>query len=112
MPSTESRSVPVHGGVPTYFRALCYTASSGGTSGYAEAGYAMASAVKADIPGNVEDDEWLENYVPCFEALVAERDDVAVLNWLVCHFPRWMAHVPKRRRQSFLAGIYRCADEM
>jgi hypothetical protein len=39
------------------------------------------------------------------------RDDEAVLGWFDCHYPKCMALVPPRRREQFLAGVYRAHDE-
>jgi hypothetical protein len=40
------------------------------------------------------------------ESLIRARDDGGVLGWFDRELPRCMALIPRRRRASFLAGIY------
>ena len=58
-------------------------------------------------PYDVEFDDWHDLVEAKLSPLVAERDDAAVIVWLVRRFPRCLAMVPTRRRTGFVAGFYR-----
>ena len=85
--------------------------------GYAEAGYALAGAAASLLAQDYEGDalsaalEELETALspPSPEGIVQPPDDARVLAWFDRHLPRCMALVPRRRRWSFLAGVYRVA---
>ena len=105
----------VSGACPSFFRALCRTASEGGESGYSWAGYQLAGAIHDLEPYEVEHDEWLER-VQALESLICPKDDsgwlmrpddALVLEWLDRELPRCMALAPRRRRHQFLKGLYR-----
>lgn len=61
-------------------------------------------------PYQVEEDEWAAR-VEELANLVTAEDDQAVLAWVEEWLPRCLALVPPRRRQTFLRGIYRYANE-
>jgi hypothetical protein len=113
----RSASIAASGPCPTFFRALCRTASEGGSGGYEWAGHGLTGAIPQLMPEDVEHDEWYD-LVQEFIGLVCPEgpssgmsawpapDDEAVLAWLDRWLPRCMALVPRRRRDSFLKGVY------
>jgi hypothetical protein len=100
----------IHGGVPTFFRACCMTAASGGESGYASPGWHLASAVGSQIPYDLDLDEW-EQEVDALKELLADGDDEGAWDWFKRHYPKCMALVPTRRRDQFVQGVRRAYDE-
>jgi hypothetical protein len=94
----------VHGGLPSYFRASCYTASRGENAGYFGVGRMFAASLANEVPYDLEDDEW-QTEVEALEELVAADDDAGAWSWFKTHFPRCMAIVPPRRKDRFLAGV-------
>ena len=98
-------------GVPTYFRACCHEASRGGDIGYDHPGRELMRHAEGEEPYTADHDDWLDRCNSLYE-LIRQRDDRAVLQWFVDHFPRCMALVPRRRRQTFLRGVYSMAAEL
>jgi hypothetical protein len=97
----------VHGGLPSYFRACCYTASlgvRGNSGGYFGAGRTLGSSLSSEMPYDLEDDEW-QTEVETLEEFLAAGDDDGAWSWFKTHFPRCMAIVPPRRKDRFLAGV-------
>jgi hypothetical protein len=99
----------VHGGVPTFFKALCFEARHGGTSGYSIPGWHLAIALGSEAPDDLDLDEWSIEVDKLRELLTAD-DDRVVFGWFAEHYPKCMALVPARRRGQFVAGV-RGADE-
>jgi hypothetical protein len=56
-------------------------------------------------PNDLEPAEWLDLIATELRPLVKQGDDVAVLAWVVEHFPRCMEKVPRHRRGGFVAGF-------
>lgn len=94
-------------GIPSFIRAICRTASHGGSGGYAEAGFHLGHHVRDLEPWDVEADDWLQVIDAELRPLIDAEDDAAVLAWCVRRYPRVMALVPTRRRAAFAAGFYR-----
>lgn len=100
----------IHGGIPGFFMAACHTASQGGASGYASAGWHLANAVGGEVPYDVELDEWVDE-VDVLQKLAAEDDRRAVWGWFAFHYPKAMALIPARRRDQFAAGVRRAWED-
>jgi hypothetical protein len=96
----------VHGGVPTWFRATCYEAANGGATSYETAGRKLASAVGAEVPHNVDLDDWVAEVAVLID-LLAGKDERGAWEWFQQHYPKFMALVPARRREQFIAGVLR-----
>jgi len=96
-------------GCPTFFRALCSEARRGGLASYVGAGHELMRHVERLAPYCADDDDW-DAEVEKLNSLVEQEDDQAVLTWFVDHYPKCMQLVPKRRRESFLAGVYAMAE--
>jgi hypothetical protein len=97
---------------PSFFKALCWTASQGGSGSYEWAGYGLAGALSNLGPYQLEDDEWAEE-LDRLDSLIRDPDisDDDVVAWFDRWLPRCMALVPSRRRKSFLKGVYRNVTE-
>ena len=106
----NSHSRGVHSGVPSFFRALCFEASRGGTNGYSNPGWHLASALGSQSPYDLEEYEWADE-VEKIKALLDEDDDKLVIAWFMDHYPRCMALVPSRRCEQFVAGVRRAFEE-
>jgi hypothetical protein len=103
MPSVDPRFV--FWGRPSYFRACCSEASRGGASGYHHPGHELARHLDGEIPYTAEDEEW-EAECELLYALVRCDDRDGAERWFVEHFPKCMVLVPRRRRSSFLDGVF------
>lgn len=95
--------------IPTFFRALCYDARRGGSASYAGAGHELYRHAEGLLYGG----DWDEQHTECeqLDDLVEAEDDGSVFRWFENHFPRCMELIPRRRRQAFLKGVYRFAEE-
>jgi hypothetical protein len=83
----------------------CFGASRGGTESYKGAGYELAGAIAGLSPDDLDPEEWhaeLEKLQNLTEVQVGDQ----VLAWFERHVPRCMKPVPRRRRDSFLRGVY------
>jgi hypothetical protein len=109
MPSLKKK---LSGPCPTFFRALCRTASDGTTGGYQWAGYGLAGHLSGSqlMPDDVTDDEWQER-IQALSDMIGREDEAGSLAWLVANEPRCMALVPRARRGAFFRGIYRYVVE-
>jgi hypothetical protein len=105
------------GACPGFFRRRCRDATRGGSTGYADAGYALAGAAASLLAQDYEDDELSCALVelqaalwpPSPDGLVATPDDLRVLAWFDRHLPGRMRLVPPALRGAFLTGVYRLA---
>jgi hypothetical protein len=93
------------GPCPTFFVAACREASQGGTNGYDRPGYVLVGALGGLTHYEIEEDEWAERLEE-LSTLIWQGSDEDVPAWFVCWLPRCMALVPRRRRHSFLKGVY------
>ncbi|MBI5764283.1 MAG: hypothetical protein HZA51_12245 [Planctomycetes bacterium] len=108
---TEKKSMQsvqaVFGGVPSFFRACCMTASTGGAGCYAVAAYELTRHLLDLCPHDTDQHEW-HDLVNELSQLEKEEE---VLEWFDEHMPKCMKLVPKRRRQSFYKGFRQFEDE-
>lgn len=100
-PDTPSKDGPF----PTWFKAMCYTASQGGASNYANAGSRLFCALASEIPWQYDDDEWAGR-INMLYGYLTEKKDSDALAWFDKELPRCMAIVPAKRRTQFLKGVY------
>ena len=95
----------VFDGVPSFFRGCCRDASLGGALSYYHAGHELQRHLESLDPYDANDEEWSAERQRLNELIVA-NDRAAVIDWFVRHFPRCMVFVPKRRRKTFLDGVF------
>jgi uncharacterized protein (DUF1778 family) len=101
--SIEAKSHSLDDGpCPAFFRALCQTAQAGGEAGY---GFALTGALPAEVPYELDWNEWGEQLDVLEALLAARRDGAAVESWFATNLPRCIALVPKRRRVRFVQGV-------
>lgn len=109
----KSKSRGIHGGVPTFFRALCCEAALGGDRSYHTPGHHLAIALGSEQPGDICSDEWGEEIDNL--KLLLDHDDHddhdGVWQWFRAHFPKMIALVPSRRRDQFVSGVRDAHDE-
>ena len=98
------------GACPSYFFASCREASRGGSNSYQSAAYNLYGGRRGLLPYEVEQEVWV-TLLEELQGLVTARCDGEILAWFDRWLPRCMALVPRRRRQSFLKGIYRYDEE-
>ncbi len=98
------------GACPTFFRICCETASTGGTNGYKWAAYQLTQGLRGLSPDELDANEWGERLEKLTNLLDDDEED-AVLVWFDDNLPRCMALVPRRRRSSFLEGVYEVVEE-
>jgi hypothetical protein len=99
-----------YGACPSFFCGVCRSASAGGTNGYQDAGYTLASHLSDLAPFDVEEDAWYKLLEQLASAVETE-DNQATIAWLDRWVPRCLALVPTRRRESFLKGLYRYQND-
>lgn len=98
---------PIFTGVPSFFRCCCRDVSRGRIdASYSHPGYELARHLSRLVPYEAEFQEWLDILEAELWPLIESRDDEAVIKWLLEHYPRCMALVPRRRRDAFLQGFY------
>jgi len=97
------------GACPRFFKAICSEVRRGGGPGYAWAGRKLLRAAAGLIAWDTAEELRLK-YTELENAILA-RDDAGVLGWFDRELPRCMALIPRRRRASFLAGVYREVEE-
>jgi hypothetical protein len=110
MPRIASNPVGVFEGVPTFFRACCLESQCLTPIGYAHAGRHLTGHVEGLIPFDVSFDEW-ETIISRLRHSIAVGNDRAILKWFCKHYPACMSLVPRRRRDTFLKGVYDVAQE-
>jgi hypothetical protein len=98
------------GACPTFFRACCATAKSGGDSGYKWAAYELTRALDGLCPDELDAPEWTD-HLEVLSDLLEEADEEAILEWFDDNLPRCMKLVPRRRRGSFLEGVLQFVEE-
>jgi len=102
MEKTITRST--HGGIPTFFRALCMTASKGGEHSYKYVGYSFGAATSSEIPWDASYDEW-ENMLEEVRRYIENEDRESIWQWYKDVYPSAMKLIPARRKDSFVDGI-------
>ncbi len=114
------RPIAASGACPAFFQALCRTASRDVRAGYEEAGRGLVAALATLGPDSTTLDEWAEDVdvligLACPAAPFgrgsgwtpwALPDDDGVPDRFESRLPRCTACVPRRRRDSFLRGVY------
>ncbi len=103
--------VPHFSGVPSFFSACCQDATQGGSLGYEHAGRELCRHLSGLVPFELESDDWNEE-VKRLRPIVESANREEVLLWFTSHFPKCMAIVPTRRRDSFLRGAYASLREL
>jgi hypothetical protein len=109
--SAAARPAPrkTSGALPTFFRAVCLEASRGGGLGYDWAGRKLLRAAAELIAWDTTEE--LQHKYMELESLIWARDDGGVLGWFDRELPRCMGLIPRRRRASFLNGVYQEVEE-
>jgi hypothetical protein len=107
METTVTR--PSHGGVPTFFRALCFTASQGGTHSYKDAGYSFGMATEGEIPSDANWDEW-NKMLEGVRRYIEKKDREGIWQWYRRVYPHAMELVPNRKKDVFVDGILEAYD--
>jgi len=95
---------PTHGGIPTFFKALCMTASEGGAHSYKYVGNSFGAATAGEIPWDANDDEW-ENMLEEVRRYIENEDRESIWQWYKEVYPSAMKLISARRRDSFVDGI-------
>lgn len=98
-----------HQGLPAFFQGLCDDARIG-MHGYEDVGFTFAKCLVSEIPNDIDDSEW-EKRVATFLSHLAINERSNALNWLREHFPRMIDHVPARKHNQFLDGVFRAYSE-
>ena len=96
---------PHFSGVPSFFRGCCEDAKCGGNLGYDHAGRELSRNLDSLEPEDLEQANW-EEEIERLRPLVEASDDQAILEWFIARYPKCMSLVPKRRRDSFIRGVY------
>jgi hypothetical protein len=94
---------------PSFFLALCLEAKQGGENGYYAAGHELTRHVSRLV--DFDNDEEAEKHLDELYGLIEAGEDDAVIGWFEKWLPRCMKLVPRRRRGSFLRGVYDMIDE-
>ena len=110
MKATPTSPTTVFRGVPTFFRALCATASQGGANSYREVGWHLGLHTVDLLMQVDEASEWEEKLEELAQ-LVENDDSDGVIVWYEREFPKCLQLVPPRRRTQFAEGIYRISEE-
>lgn len=97
------------GACPSFFRAICLEASRGGELGYDRAGRKLVRVAAELIAGDTAEE--LAEKCKDLKGLVRDRADNCVLGWFDRELPRCMELIPRRRRPTFLAGVYQEIEE-
>lgn len=95
---------PVHGGIPTFFRALCLTASQGGSHSYKDAGYSFGIATEGEMLYDAGTDEWQKMLQEVSKYIENENRD-GIWRWYKKVYPKAMTLVPNNRKSNFIDGI-------
>jgi len=101
---------PTHGGIPTYFRALCYTASKGGEQGYNWVGFSFSQDTESEVPSDADSEQWRE-MLGQIQKYIEYRDEENIWLWYKKTYPKALALIPAKRRKSFVRGILKAYDE-
>jgi hypothetical protein len=106
-----SRPAPrkTSGACPTFFKATCWEASRGGGHGYDWAGRKLIGCAASLIAADTTE-ELFEKFEE-LKGLIWDRNHDGVLDWFDRELPRCMELIPRRRRASFLAGVYTEVEE-
>lgn len=100
----ETSTVPKHMGVPTFFKALCLTASQGGAHSYKHVGYSFGGATEGEQPWDANQEEWNE-MLQEVQKYIKNGDRDNIWRWYRKVYPNAMKLVPIQRKDSFVNGI-------
>jgi hypothetical protein len=97
------------GACPAFFKMTCAEARRGGGHGYDWAGRKLIGCAASLIAADTTE-ELFEKFEE-LKGLIRDSNDDGVLDWFDRELPRCMELIPRRRRASFLAGVYTEVDE-
>jgi hypothetical protein len=100
-----------NGACPTFFIAACMTATAGGSGGYESASFELTRHLLAQCPYDMEDDEWETRCRELEDQVHNWATDDEVITWFQKNLPRCIEMVPKRRHDSFVAGVRSYIEE-
>jgi hypothetical protein len=105
------RRVPrkTSGACPAFFKMTCAEARRGGGHGYVWAGRKLLGCAAGLIAADTDED--LTEIYEELTGLIRAHNDDGVLDWFDRQLPRCMELIPRRRRASFLAGVYTEVEE-
>lgn len=101
---------PSHMGIPTFFKALCLTASQGGTHSYKHVGYDFGTATEGEIPFDADFEKW-GKMLEEVKRYIKNKDRERIWQWYRVVYPRAMKLVPDRRKEAFVNGILEAYDD-
>lgn len=96
---------------PTFFRACCHQASSGGRNSYKSAAYQLARSIPSLCPDELEDEEWYQRIDDLNDCIDDNDSDDWIVSWFLANAPDCMRHVPRRRYNSFCDGVRLAREE-
>lgn len=94
-----------HTAFPTFFKACCFEASSGGRSSYSDAGYHLAIHLYDLGPYELGDQEWHERIKDLCHLLQVDGSSIGIWAWFSIYLPKCMEIVPRRRMKTFVRGV-------
>jgi hypothetical protein len=97
------------GACPAFFKMTCAEARRGGGHGYDWAGRKLIGCAASLIAADTTEERY-EKFEE-LKGLIGDRNNDGVLNWFDRELPRCMELIPRRRRASFLAGVYTEVEE-
>ena len=112
----EASTTHRHGGLPTYVKASIFEAASGGTRGYRDVGWKLATSLAGEVPHSADLEEWqaeldqLKDLIFPAKWRLSRKHGPAILEWFDEHYPKIMQRIPLRRREQFLEGVYEAAE--
>jgi hypothetical protein len=94
---------------PAFFKMTCAEAGLGGGHGYDWAGRKLIGCAAGLIAAETNED--LSEKFEELRGLIRAENDDGVLDWFDRELPRCMELIPRRRRASFLVGVYTEVEE-
>jgi hypothetical protein len=109
--------MPVHhpdaafAGIPSFFYACCTSVKKQLVSaGYDYPAHELGRHLAALVPYDLTPEQW-DACLDRLVLLIYQRDGAGVITWFERHCPLCLMLVPCRRREQFVRGIYRAAQE-
>lgn len=106
----ELKSSPQFHGIPSFLRALAPEAKRGGSNGYRWFGFELARHTDDLASDDYESNDDFEVRLGELRGHVDTRDWEAVWLWYKQEYPKVMALVPDRRKDSFLEGVFEAVE--
>ncbi len=106
LPMTPPPKAKAFKGIPSFFRACCQEASFGGGNSYRVPGWHLAIHISELESYEYDDENEFQARIAALQSLLSAGNRRAVLEWLVDEYPRCLQLVPRRRRQTFLDGVF------